>query len=215
MTTALGAGCEDLARGATAGDEAAWTRLVQEIWPFLLRTVGASRSMGRLGRSEDHVRNVITAVVDKLGGGGRRGLSLYFPWRERNSEKTFEDWLRIVAANAVRDYVRHEAGDALSRTQPEPSIKRFLNEFRTSPVLETLGVRPPITAAQTARELLRFAEEKLPSPQLAALRLWMEGATFEEIAAEAPAADADAAQKLVRAAVGTLRRHFGGAAENG
>ncbi|MEZ4314325.1 MAG: hypothetical protein R3F14_40405 [Polyangiaceae bacterium] len=161
------------------------------------------------------MRNVVTSIIEKMGGGGRRGLSLYFPWRLRNVEKTFEDWLRIVATNAVRDYVRREAGDALSRERAEPSVKRLLNEFRTSPALELLGVRPPITAAQTARELLRFADEKLPTPQLAALRLWLDGATFEEIASEGAGTDAEEARKLVRAAVGTIRRHFAGTPGSG
>lgn len=211
MTTAFDPErCDDLARRAAAGDETAWALLLQEVWPFLVRTVGTSRSMGRLAKSEDHIRNVVTAVVDKLGSSERRGLGLYVPWRERNTGKTFEDWLRIVTANAVRDYVRHEAGDALSREQAVPSIKRFLNEFRTSPALESLGVRPPITATQTAQQLLRFAERKLPPEQLEALRLWLDGAGYDEIAMDIPAADAEAARKLVRAAVGTLRRHFGG-----
>lgn len=165
--------------------------------------------MGPLGRSEDHVRNVVTSVVEKLGGSERHGLGLYASWRPRNAEKTFEDWLRIVTANAVRDYVRHELGDALSRDPVEPSTTRLLNEFRTSPVIETLGVRPPITAAQTARQLLQFAEMRLPSEQLASLRLWLDGAGFDEIAADAHLIDGEEARRLVRAAIGTLRRHFG------
>jgi DNA-directed RNA polymerase specialized sigma24 family protein len=82
-----------------------------------------------------------------------------------------------------------------------------LNEFASSPALEDLGVRPPLTAAQTARELIEFARSRLPAEQLALLEAWLEGASFDDMARE-HGTTADEARKLVRAAVATLRRHF-------
>lgn len=200
--------CEALALRVAAGDGPAWAELLVYLWPAWLRMVRKSRSMGPFSKSEDHVRNVVTNLAEKLGGEGARGLKLYAPWRERHHDKTFDDWLRIVTANAVRDYVRGQMNDAMAAIQPEPSVKRLLNEFRTSPAIDQLGARPPVTAAQTTRQLLAFANAHLSPPQLRALALWMEGATFEDIAEEMALDEADAARKLVRAAVALLRREF-------
>jgi hypothetical protein len=65
-----------------------------------------------------------------------------------------------------------------------------------------------MTAAQTARQLLEFAREHLPEDQLGALMMWLEGATFEEIAEELGLGEPEAARKTQRAAVAALRRHF-------
>jgi DNA-directed RNA polymerase specialized sigma24 family protein len=167
--------------------------------------------MGRFARSEDHVHDVLARLVDRLGRHERRGLGLYAPWRERNPDKTFEDWIQIVTVNEIRRLVRAElARLATSDAEALPSVKRVLNEIAMSPALEELGVRPAMTAAQTARELVVFAEARLPADRYRALRLWMEGASFDEIAAELGLGPTEAAvaQRLVRAALGVVRRHF-------
>src|SRR5262249_23298222 len=137
------------------------------------------------------------------------GLARYAPWRERHADKTFVDWICIVTSNVVRDHVRERMGDAA--LFEVPSAKRLLNEFAQSPALAERGARPPLTNAQTARELFEFAQKRLPSDQTRALVLWVEGASFDEIAAELALASDDAAEKLVRAAVAVLRREFGSA----
>src|SRR5262249_12915422 len=151
-----------------------------------------------LARSDDEIRNVLTKIVDKLGRDGGRALRLYGTWRERHTDKTFEDWIRIVTSNVVRDHVRESMVDAAS--YEEPSVKRLLNEFATSAALPQLAVRPAFTAAQTARELFEFAERKLAPDQHRALVLWVEGASFPEIGAELGLPSEDDAGKLVRAA---------------
>lgn len=162
--------------------------------------------MGSLARSHDHVHEVLTRLVEKLARPEGGGLHLYAPWRERHPEKTFGDWIRIVVKNQIRDYVREQLGPPRG-ADDGPSLKRLLNEFASSPVLEELGVRPPVTAAQTARELLEFARRKLPAEQTRVLGLWLEGASFEEAGGEL-GLEAAAAQRLLRAAVATLRREF-------
>ena len=201
--------CESLAKRAAAGDAEACKNLVEHLWPAWIGMVRSSRSMGALARSEDHVHDVVARLVEKLGRADGRGLRLYPAWRERNPTKTFGDWIRIVTKNAIRDYAREKLGS--SRAPPgEISAKRLLNEFASSPVLEELGVRPPLTAAQTARELFEFAETRLAVDQLQALRMWLEGATFEDMAQELGVAP-DETRKLLRAGVATLRRHFAAA----
>jgi hypothetical protein len=114
--------------------------------------------------------------------------------------------MRIVAANLVRDYVREQMGSRRANLD-EPSPKRILNEFSMSPALDELGVRPPMTAAQTARELLDFARTRLSPLQLRALALWLEGTSFDPMDQELEVA-AGEGRKLLRAAVAVLRRHF-------
>jgi hypothetical protein len=66
-----------------------------------------------------------------------------------------------------------------------------------------------MTNRGTALELLRYAAGAVPEPQLAALELWTEGASYDDIARELElAAGADGAEKLVRAAIERLRRRF-------
>jgi hypothetical protein len=59
------------------------------------------------------------------------------------------------------------------------------------------------------RQLLEFACARLPPDQYRALVLWIEDATFAEIDAAIAGAAEGEGQRLVRAAVATLRRHFG------
>jgi hypothetical protein len=117
--------------------------------------------------------------------------------------------MRIVTKNAVRDFARTRLGPR-PQSPGEPSRKRLLNEFASSPLVEELGVRPPLTAAQTARELLEFARARLSTPELRILSAWLEGASFDEIADDERLSP-DEARKAVRAAIATLRRHFAAA----
>jgi DNA-directed RNA polymerase specialized sigma24 family protein len=204
--------CEGLAARAAGGDAGAWKELIAELWPAWTRQVRGARAMGSLARSEDHVRDVLAKLVEKLGQADGRGLRLYRPWRERHPDKTFEDWMHIVVANAIRDHVRATLGETKAFRTSEPSVKRLLNEFAASPALKELGARPPITAAQTARQMLEFAERRLPPDQYLALTHWIDGASFAEIEAELGEVEPGQAQRLVRAAVATLRRHFAGGA---
>jgi uncharacterized protein (DUF2267 family) len=165
--------------------------------------------MGSFARSEDCVRDVLANLVQKLGEDGARRLRTFPDWHARNPDKTFEDWARIVAANAIRDYVRTQLGAAAtSEGEPLPSAKRLLNEFSMSPRLDELGFRPPVTAAQAARQLLEYAEAHLPPAQCQALGAWLDGSTFEEIECDLGLEEPGEAKRLVRAAIAVLRRRF-------
>jgi hypothetical protein len=203
--------CERLAARGAEGDAGARRALVEAIWPAWVGLVRGSRAMTALGRSDDDVHDVLVKLVEKVDRGDGHTLGLYHPWRERYPDKTFADWMAIVVANTVRDYVRERLGPTRAPTLPDdPSVNRLFNEFACSPALEQLGLRPPVTAAQTARQLLEFARERLPPEQCGALMCWIDGATFAEIEEELGLDEPDGGRKLVRAAVAVLRRHFAG-----
>jgi DNA-directed RNA polymerase specialized sigma24 family protein len=199
--------CEELTALAIAGDDAACRQLVQHLWPAWSVMVRQSRSMGSLARSDDGVHDVVMRLIEKIGRPKGRGLRLYPPWRERHPDKTFEDWIRIVTKNAIRDYVRAQLGPVPSSGEISP--KRLLNEFAASSTFDDRGVRPPFTAEQTARELLDFAQSQLPHDQLAALKAWLLGASFEDIAAGLRGTP-EQVRRVLRAGVATLRRRFAG-----
>jgi RNA polymerase sigma factor (sigma-70 family) len=198
--------CESLVQRAARGESSACRELIEYLWPIWLEMVRSSRGMQSLVNLEDGVHDVVARLVEKLGQPEGRGLCLYSPWKERNSDKAFEDWLRIVTKNTIRDYLRDRIGGSRN-PRGEPGVKRLLNEFASAPVLEEWGVRPPVTLAQTARELIEFAKVRLSPEQLAVLEAWLKGASFEEIATECRV-DAEQARQSLRSAVAVLRRYF-------
>jgi DNA-directed RNA polymerase specialized sigma24 family protein len=198
--------CERLVQNVARGDGGACRELIAYLWPIWLGMVRSSRGMQSLVNLEDGVHDVVARLVEKFGQPEGRGLCLYAPWKARNSDKAFEDWLRIVTKNVIRDYLRERVGGS-RQGSGEPGVKRLLNEFASARVLEELGVRPPLTLAQTARELIEFARGRLAAEQLAVLEAWLKGATFEEIAAERGTVEQEARQSL-RSAVAVLRRYF-------
>lgn len=198
-----------LAVRAAAGDPAAFRELIGALWEPSLRLVKASAAMRALSATEDDAREVATAVMTRLERDDTRALRLYLEWRPRHPDKTFADWFKITVANVIRDFARERRGGAARQIPRELSQKRLLNDFAKSLPLDELGRRPPVTDAQTARQLLEFARERLPADQLAALEAWLQGASYEAIASSRALDDAASAKRLVRAAVAVLRRHFG------
>ena len=195
---------------AAAGDEPARRTLLERLWPVWTQMVRSSRSMGSFAQSDDHVDAVVGRLIEKIARPDGRALRSYLDWQAAHGEQTFADWIRIVTKNAVRDHLRDQLGTGKPAPAGEPSVKRLLNEFAVSPVLksEEPGHRPPVTAAQTARELLEFAASRLPEGHLRALRQWLDGASFEEIGGAEGEPSAEARRK-VRSGIAVLRRHFG------
>jgi DNA-directed RNA polymerase specialized sigma24 family protein len=198
---------DDLVARAAGGDTDARQRLLECLWSIWGEMVRANRSMGSFAKSDDHVDNVVGQLVEKFGRPDGRALRQYIAWRADHDQQTFADWLRIVTKNAIRDYLRAQLGTERPPATGEPSVKRLLNEFAFSPAIDELGIRPPVTAAQTARELLEFAVERLPGEQIQVLRQWLDGASFDEIG-DACGISRVEAQRSVRASIAVLRRHF-------
>lgn len=193
-----------------AGDDAAWKDFVTQLEPHLIALLSRSRTLGPLRHSVDDCRAVMLKVLERLKKDDFRGLRLFQPWSVANPTKDFGDWIRIVTVNMARDHVSARLGDA------ERGNKRMLHTLAS--ILpgdddRRLAFRPMITNDQLARELMEYAARALEPVQLRALRLWIEGASFEELAAELDLPRSQDATKLVRAAVARLRRQFGDQAE--
>lgn len=209
--------CERLLASVRSTADPAWRELAAILWPEVSRLVKKSRGMMVLAGSDDHVRNATLLVLEKLGKDECRAAHLHAPWREAHAGKTLGDWLRIVTTNVVRDYVRDRTGHRGPRregdsaeTRAEPEDKRLLGSLATLlPDDDDLPLAGALSATSTlaARDLARWAEDRLPKDQLAALSAWLEGASFEEIAIDLSIEGGAAAKRLVRAAVASLRRH--------
>ena len=204
------AGLTEYVPRVVGGDPSSWQELVKRLEPLLLQLLRRSRTLGPLRRSIDDCRAVMISVFERLQRDDYRGLRLFQPWVDANPGKDFGDWIRIVTTNIARDHMSSRLGDA-ARGTDEPN-KRMLNTLAS--MLpdgddHRLAFRPSMTHVQLARELLEYAERHLDPAQFLAMRRWIDGASFDEIAAELGLATPRDADKLVRAALAKLRRHFG------
>jgi hypothetical protein len=199
--------CDALVNRVSAGNRQARQELVTYLWPFWLEYVKTSHHMGSLARSDDHVRNVAMGLMEKAGDPASDHFDKYTSWRVREPDKTFDDWTRIVVVNQVRSYVRKILG-VRTNENDEPSPKRLLNEYIVAGPPKELGIRPPFTAAETARELMEFARSRLSADQLTALGIWLQDGGYGDIEQRLSLAAGDG-KRLVRAAMAVLRRHFG------
>ena len=197
-----------------AGDEAAWQELVVELEPHLMALLRRSRTLGPLRHSVDDCRAVMVSVLERLKKEDYRGLRLFQPWVSANPGKGFGDWIRIVTVKLARDHVSSRLG-AAERAADQPN-KRMLNTLASLLPADDdhrLAFRPLMTNDQLARELMEYAATALDPVQFRALRRWIEGASFEELAAELELPRPRDANRLVRAALARLRRHFGDQAD--
>jgi hypothetical protein len=171
------------------------------------RIARANRSMGSYRSSEDDVRNVMTSVFERLRRDDFRALRTFPAWRDNHPGKGIADWLTIVTVNVIRSYI---AGKLGAPADDGTSIKQLVNTLAEALPGDDAspGYRAHFTAKGAARRIYEYACDHLPEDQLDALRGWLEGRTFDEIARELELGDADLAARLVRAAIARLRREF-------
>jgi len=194
--------CESMARRGAEGDVQARQNLIEYLWPHWLTLIRFSPRMASLGKSDDDVYNVATQLVAKLGDKQARALVSFVSWQASHHDQDFGDWIRIVTSNAVRSYVLQRRGSHPPK-ESVPSVTGVINEYTRG----ADGVRPPMTLAQTARELIDYAKLRLPANQVETLSLWLEGGSFEEIETKL-GLSAGKGKRLLKAAIAVLRRHF-------
>jgi len=199
-----------------SGDGTAWHELVSALEPLLIRLLRRSRTLGPMRNNLDDCRAVTVNVLERLEKDDFRGLRLFQPWVEANPGKTFGDWIRIVTANMARDHVSSRIGQpkrADAETQLNKRLVNTLASFLADGDDLRLASKPSSTHVQLARELLDYAVRELDPAQFAALRRWLEGETFEELAGELGLSGPRDAERVVRAAVARLRRQLGDQAD--
>jgi hypothetical protein len=197
----------ELLRQVIRRDATAWMELFTRFGPVVERTIRATRAMGSYRRSDDDVRNVMASVFERLRRDDFRALRTFDAWHARNPEKGFTDWLTIVTVNVARNYV---AGKLGSPDVNGTSVKQLVNTYAEAFVEDDRLVQlPHMTNKETAQRILEFARAHLTSDQLCALEGWLEGKDFTELATQFGWPDARDADRLVRAALAKLRRHFG------
>jgi DNA-directed RNA polymerase specialized sigma24 family protein len=196
---------ESLIHRRIEGDLGAVAELTEALCAFVGPALARTRLLASL-RSEDAPREVLTRVLEKLLHKDAHALRQFVDWRGRHPGRTAQDWLLIVLMNAAREHVREIKGRRREGA-PEPSRNRLLNEYLQLAEVD-IGVRPPFTPQQTARQVVEFARARLPAAQLEALERWLEGAEPEEIARAMKLDSREAGHRLVRAATATLRREF-------
>jgi DNA-directed RNA polymerase specialized sigma24 family protein len=199
---------EQLVGAAATGDKRAWQRLWAEIEAPLSRIVAQPRFLGRLGQQEDDRRNIVVAVMARLGAEDFHRLKLYLEARRTNPRLRFMSWLRVVAKRVGIDYLRAHPNYVRRDDSQASHSHRWVDPKTLPPASQVAGERPPVTNRGTARELLRYAAGAIPPEQLRGLELWAQGESFEEVAAALGLASAREAEKTVRAAIERLRRKY-------
>ncbi|HVV82203.1 MAG TPA: hypothetical protein VHE35_03960 [Kofleriaceae bacterium] len=199
---------ERLVATAAGGDERAWGQLWAAIAPALSRIVAQPRFLGRLGQVEDDRANIVVLVMERLRKDGFHRLRLYLDARRGNPQLRFLGWLRVVAKRVGVDYLRAHPEYVRRHDAGASTPGHWVEQEPLPPASRVGGERPPVTSSGTARELLRFAAGAIPDAQLRALTLWTQSESFPDIAAALGLDDAPEAERLVRAAIERLRRHY-------
>jgi len=200
---------EGLVLRVVAGETEAWQAFWQAVEPRLYAMLRRPRFLGRLSQSEDDCRNIVVEVLGALQASDHARLRRFLEARERHPNLPFFAWLAVVAKRLAIDYMRRlDAYQDLRAREGGPG-----GAWRAITGLpgdsELPGARPPFTNRATAAELLAFAGQDLPDEQRQALVRWLGGARFDDIAVElAIPGGARAAERMVRAALERLRRHF-------
>jgi DNA-directed RNA polymerase specialized sigma24 family protein len=203
---------DDLVADAASGNEAAWWLLWEQVEPRLERILQNPRVTGRLSGNVDDVRNILVAVMEKLLDKDRRRLKSYLEKKSEKSDKKggFPAWLAVVAKRVAIDYMRaHEDYVDKRRTRGEDSAAgMWVIPSELPNDSQLFGHRPPVTDRGSALALLRYAYSSLPPEQMAALELWILNKSYGEIATDLELESAEAANRMVRAALERLRRRF-------
>ncbi|HEY5959640.1 MAG TPA: hypothetical protein VIV60_23960 [Polyangiaceae bacterium] len=183
---------DHMARRAAEGDRSALKDLIARLHEPWVTSIRSSWRLRESVDQEDDARNIALRLIGKFEEPST--LKSYVSWRARHVNKHFRDWMNIVVVNTTRSYVK-----------PSRNSIRNLIQMNAQPAQGS--IRPPFTDGYCAAQLKNAAGELLDVDQLAALNIWLEGGSFDDIATEA-ACSVSQAQRHVRAAIAKLRRKF-------
>jgi len=200
---------EALVAAAADNDNTAWQKLWAVVEPRLLALVRKPRVSGPLSHSEDDCRNIVTEVMARLHDDNQRRLKRYLDARAKKPSLTFMPWLIVVAKRTAIDYRRAHDLYLDRRAERDASAAGKWVVPGTLPTASRLGgTRPPVTRRGTAHEMLQYAGANLPEQYRQALELWIHSVGYADIAEQLELDTAKEAQRIVRAGLERLRRHF-------
>ena len=125
----------------------------------------------------------------------------------------FRAWLITLVRFCAADHVRRRVGWALPRPGAPSSKRDVGTDAQRLTDLAPSGTRPPVTDYIRLRRFIADVEAfaaGFPEDMQQALKAWLTGHNFKEMAAQGIAASPQAAEKLVKAAKSRLREHFRG-----
>jgi DNA-directed RNA polymerase specialized sigma24 family protein len=205
----MGVPYERLVDAVLAGEGGAWQRLWQALDPWLSGLFRRPGFLGPISDSEDHRRNIALEVMAALQAKSHEKLVRFADARRESPDLPFLAWLSVVAKRIAIDYLRRE-GEYLDlrRTRGAQARGAWVN-LVTLPTDSVLGnARPHVTSEVAAHAIVAYADTHLAPEPRDALERWSRGETFDEIAAALGLAAPRNAERMVRAALERLRRHF-------
>lgn len=221
---------DPLVLGVVHGDRTAWFELTLHIEAFVELHVPRHWRMrkARIARSEDDVRDVLLATLERIDRDDFRSLRDYLQRKQeevpdvRDATRaaiTFASWLAGVVEFAIRDHVRKRygrapsarAGGSLQEQQPVLT-KRSLHSWAVHPSESQSGqygsAAPGLSRLLTARSVLRYASEVFEPRELRFFERYLEHASFEELAQEFALASPELARAEARRLKERLRARF-------
>lgn len=191
-----------LAARVIEGNTPAWHSLWRLLEPRIWSLTGRWQVLGPLCKSADDRRDVVLRVMERLREGGFRRLRAFVQSAGGASEAAFLAWLRTVATRVAVDHIRSHP-EHLGRS----------DRGRWVSLVPIDDVPPPMTERDfaghaTALRVLERARDELGARQLTALSLWLDGESYEAIAARLGAASPDEAHHVLRAALKRLRDRY-------
>lgn len=229
---------DQLVLGVVHGDRAAWFELSLHIEAWIEVHVPRHWRMrkARLARSEDDVRDVLLATLERVERDAFRALRDYLERKlaevpdvrasthEGEAALSFSSWLAGLVDFAIRDHVRKRYGRRPSLrarveqasspdVDPPPVLsKRSLHSWAVHPSETQSGLFGSAAAGLsrmlTARAILRYASEVFDARELQFFRRYLEHLSFDELAQEFALASPELARAEVRRLKERLRARF-------
>jgi len=229
---------DPLVLGVVHGDRAAWFELTLHIEAWVEAHVPRHWRMrkARLARSEDDVRDILLATLERVDRDDFLALREYLARKtteipdvrtstqEGRVERSFASWLAGLVDFAIRDHVRkrygrvRRPGPASSANQDDAHAafpvlsKRSLQSWAVHPSETQSGLFGSAAAGLsrllTARSILRYASEVFVARELQFFQRYLEHASFDELAREFALAGPELARAEVRRLKERLRARF-------
>lgn len=197
---------------ASEGDERSWHELWRRLEPRLAAILRRGHTLGRLSRSDDTVHDVLLAVMAKLRDDDFRRLRVYLDARRATPSLDFMRWVIVVAKRVAIDRLRADP-EYLDLRGSGERIGKWVETCALPEDWNLAAARLPMTNRVAVQQILRHAGATLTAEQRRAVEMWSEEASSEDIARALGLESPEEAERLVRAGVGRLRRHFREGAE--